>query len=324
MAVSFPARVFSSSIRTYVFAAEVIRSLVRRIRLNAFYQRFHVLNRLAQKLEEPARPKLIVGIVHITSVEEHRDAKVAQTKVERLSATLDGLLQSFAHCSLTIKLITMPERHIYDYLPEHQRACVEVQEETGCDPMFIGYRVHELFLRHQDEFDWFLFLEDDIQIADPCMLEKLEKLSALPGMEKAILMPNRFEMWQGVKRYIDLTPFKDITWNKLSVVTVDGFKIAECSNPHAGLFCLSRRQMQAFAKSDRNWHGRDLYGGSRETAATFSLMEYFTLYKPHPENMYYFEVRHVDTKYSQLHPEPGAYCYSARVAPSAGRPAMEP
>jgi hypothetical protein len=63
--------------------------------------------------------------------------------------------------------------------------------------------------------------------------------------------------------------------------------------------------------SGRDWRGKDIYGGSRESAATYSLMECFTLYKPHPDNFYYLEVRHVDSRYSLMHPEVAVYTYSA-------------
>jgi hypothetical protein len=33
-------------------------------------------------------------------------------------------------------------------------------------------------------------------------------------------------------------------------------------------------------------------------------LECFTIYKPHPANLNYFEVRHYDTKYSKLIPHP--------------------
>jgi hypothetical protein len=102
-----------------------------------------------------------------------------------------------------------------------------------------------------------------------------------------------------------------VSWNRHSIVEQDGAKLAECSNPHAGMFCLSRAQVDLLVASGRDWRGQDLFGGPRESAATFSLMECFTLYKPHPDNFHYLEVRHVDTKYSELHADVQEYTYSS-------------
>lgn len=310
-ATTRPRSLVAACIHQYLKALECIRSVSRKVRLRLFYDRFAVIQSLAEPILRKPPPKVLVGIVHITSEEEAADAEKAKTKVARVTATLDGLLTSFSHCKLEITLITMRNRHVAKFLRPDHRRIVTVKEELDCDPMFIGYRVHELFVNERDKYDWYLFLEDDIEISDSCLLDKVGKFSRLPGMQRSILMPNRFEMLNGVKRYIDLTPFKDIAWNRLSKVMLDGFVLSECSNPHAGMFCLSREQLRMFAEDRRDWRGKDVFGGSRESAATFSLMEHFTLYKPHPDNLHYFECRHVDTKYSELHPDAVDYSYSA-------------
>ena len=49
-------------------------------------------------------------------------------------------------------------------------------------------------------------------------------------------------------------------------------------------------------------HAREVYRRLiSESAATGCLAEAFRLYKPHVDNMTYLEVRHWDTKYSELH-----------------------
>ena len=70
--------------------------------------------------------------------------------------------------------------------------------------MFVEFRLQEEFVERVEKFDWFLFIEDDIVLSDAFVLEKLEKFNLQSGYEKAILYPNRFEIYQGTKRYIDL------------------------------------------------------------------------------------------------------------------------
>ena len=150
----------------------------------------------------------------------------------------------------------------------------------------------------------FLFIEDDIVLYDAFVLEKLEKFNLKSAYEKAILYPNRFEMYQGTKRYIDLTIDSQLSWNQLSSVEIEGVKFAEFSNPHSAFYCLSRKQMKQWIKSGRIFKNQVVNVGPLESAATFCLLECFSIYKPHPSNLNYFEVRHYDSKYSKLYPEP--------------------
>jgi hypothetical protein len=144
------------------------------------------------------------------------------------------------------------------------------------------------------------------------LLGKLEKFNLQSGYEKAILYPHRFEMYQGTKRYIDLTIETQLSWNQLSSVEIEGVKFAECSNPHSALYCLSRKQMKQWIKSGRVFKNQVVRVGPMESAATFCLLEGFSIYKPHPSNLNYFEVRHYDSKYSKLYPKTElAYTLSA-------------
>ncbi|MFM9267472.1 hypothetical protein [Tychonema sp. BBK16] len=285
----------------------------RQIKMMLYHQRGVVIN-LFKDDEQPKnkRPKILVAIAHITSVEESNNQEKATAKIERLRHTIDGLLTSFAHCDLSIVVHTLPNRHITAYLPEYQINCIQVQEGPECDPMFVEFRLQEEFVNKVDEFEWFLFIEDDIILYDAFTIEKLEKFNQQSGFENAILYPNRYEMYEGTKRYIDLTVEKDFVWNKLSSIEIEEVKFAEFSNPHAAFYCLSRKQMKQWIKSGRTWKNQVINVGPLESAATFCLLECFSIYKPHPSNLNYFEVRHYDSKYSQLYPEPeSSYTLSA-------------
>lgn len=284
---------------------QIFRVATSKIKMMFYFQRGVVINLL--KDDEPQknkRPKILVGLAHITSVEESNNQEKAATKIERLKHTIDGLLTSFAHCDVSIVVHTLPNRHITAYLPQYQINCIQVEEGPECDPMFVEFRLQEEFVNKVDEFEWFLFLEDDIILYDAFTIEKLEKFNQQSGYENAILYPNRYEMYEGTKRYIDLTVEKNLVWNKLSSVEIEKVKFAEFSNPHAAFYCLSRKQMKQWIKSGRLWKNQVINVGPLESAATFCLLECFSIYKPHPSNLNYFEVRHYDNKYSQLYPEP--------------------
>lgn len=300
----------SSKVSHFIFfqialLEQISRVATRYAKLMFFYQRSGIIN-LFKDGEDPGkeRPKVLAAVAHITSVEEAKNPDQASQKIERLRHTIDGLLASFAHCDLTIVVQTLPNRHITAYLPEYQINCIQVQEGPECDPMFVEFRLQEEFVNKVEEFDWFLFIEDDIIFYDSFVIEKLERFNDQSGYDNAILYPNRYEMHEGTKRYIDLTIDTDLAWNKFSSVEIENVKFAEFTNPHAAFYCLSRKQMKQWIKSGRTWKNQVVNVGPLESAATFCLLECFSIYKPHPSNLNYFEVRHYDSKYSRLYPEP--------------------
>lgn len=231
---------------------EISRAVIRYIKMMLFYQKKTIIN-IFKENEQPdkERPKIFAAVAHITSVEESENPEKGAAKIERLRHTIDGLLASFAHCDLTIAIQTLPNRHVTAYLPEYQIKCIQIQEEPECDPMLVGFRLQEGFVEKVEEFDWFLFIEDDIVLYDAFIIEKLEKFNRQSGYENAILYPNRFEMYEGTKRYIDLTIDLLLSWNQLSSVEIEGVKFAEFSNPHSAFYCLSRKQMKQSIKSGR-------------------------------------------------------------------------
>jgi hypothetical protein len=272
----------------------------------------------ANQIVQVNPPKVFVTIAHITSVEESNHREKAEAKVKRLKETIDSILTSLAHCELTIVISTLPNRHITAYLPDYQLSCIQIKESPEYDPMFIGFRIQDELIDRVDEFEWFLFTEDDILINDSYFLKKLENFNKRCGYGQAILLPNRYEMWEGTKRYIDLTIMNsDKLWSERTAIELEGVKFAECANPHAGFYCISNDQIKIWIGSKREWKNRNLgFGGPRECAATYSLLECFYLYKPHTSNLHFFEVRHYDTKYSQLYPQHSPYALLPVKMPS--------
>lgn len=101
-----------------------------------------------------------------------------------------------------------------------------------------------------------------------------------------------------------MTIQQPLLWNQLSSVEIEGVKFAEFSNLHSAFYCLSKSQMKEWIKSGRIFKNQVVNVGSLESAATFCSLECFSIYKPHPSKLNYFEVRHYDNKYSKLYPEP--------------------
>jgi hypothetical protein len=305
-------RLFHSAIIGGGIAKEATLAFSRKIRILALQLRAKVITCLRDPQPiQVNNPKVFAIVTHVTSKAELHHPHLVATKVDKLKNTIDGLLTSFAHCDLSILINTVPDQHIIAHLPDYQRHYIQVLETSDCDPMYLGFRVQDEFIKRLDDFDWFLFIEDDIVVHDSSFLEKLERFNQDCGYEDAVLLPNRYEMWEGKKTYIDLVISPEIAWNKLSEVEVGEIKFAECANPHSALYCLSRSQLQRWVKSGRTWYNQNLMVGPLESAATFCLLECFKLFKPHPANLHFLEVRHHDDKYSRLYPGPSPYTLSS-------------
>jgi hypothetical protein len=309
--INLKQRVFHTSILGFAILMQFALAFLGKVRMMFLYLRRNVITVLKDpKPTVQHRYRVLAILPHIVSREEAADPRRASTKIEKLRNTIDGLLTSFAHCELTILVSTLPNRHVVDFLPDYQKDCVQLLQEPNCDPMYVGFRVQDEFVKRVEDFDWFLFIEDDIVVHDSLLLEKLEKFNQYCGRPDAVLLPNRYEMWEGRKTYIDLTIDVRIAWNRLSLIQIEGIKYAECTNPHSAFYCLSQAQMKTWIQSGQSWKYQDVMVGPLESAATFCLLECFSLYKPHPANLYFLEVRHHDTKYSKLTSEPSPYTLS--------------
>ena len=283
-------------------ASLVYHSVRTRWRIGLLHQRESAIEFCREPRETGAvRQRILVVITHVVTEEEARTAPEA--KLHRLVATLDAALVSFAHCELKIVINTFPQRHLTARLPDYLRRRVEIIEQTGCDPMYIEFLVPDLFLKSREDFDWFLFLEDDIVLRDSWALEKLAFFNDAAGDPRLLLTPHRFEMLNGEKVYFDLRwqkDFKEFAWNRFATFPAGSVKFGECANSHGACFCLNRAQLDLWEGTGRHWKNRVVIVGPLESAATGSLFEAFTIYKPHPDNLRFLEVEHCDTKYSRV------------------------
>jgi hypothetical protein len=287
---------------------ETIAAVRTRAAIRVVRQRARVHHRFpGPPVTEPG-PRVLAVVTHVANPETP-----AGELVERLRLTLDGLLESLGHTRLELVLNTLPGRHAVADLPDYQRSRLAVSEHRDVDPMFVGFQAHEEFARRVEDADWFLYAEDDIVLSDGLLLEKLEYFNG-NAPAGAVLLPHRYELFNGRKFYIDLSSKRgrpeDQPWNRLTLLEIGDWKFAEFENPHSGFFCLSQPQLRRWVASGRRWSGLASYVGPRESAATGALEECFRLYKPHPSNMTFLQIRHLGTKYaeffSELHERAGA------------------
>lgn len=204
-----------------------------------------------------------------------------------------------------VVLCTTEGAHLIADLPQH----LFTEHATSAEPMFLGYECHDVLAQNLGRYDYYCYLEDDIEIADPWFFRKLAWFNA-KASDKALLQPNRYERTIGdkvYKLYIDCnlrTPeisgrFQDINVRPKIAASVMGtpMQFQRINNPHAGCFFLNAKQMEMWKKQPYFLDRSADFGGPLESAATLGIMRAFNIYKPSRENADFLEVAHLHHRY---------------------------
>lgn len=267
---------------------------VSRLRMVLFGQRFRVVQFYAGSDSAPPRPRVLAAVVH---------AGGDEARVAALTEVLDGLIESLAHADLELVIVTLPGSGVADALPLRLRTVVSIREEGGLeDPWYLGFRAVDVLFSRIDAHDWFVYTEDDIVLRDSAILEKLAGFNAAAG-DGAVLLPHRYELDGLRKTYIDARTqdaAREAAWSRLGVVDANGLLFAEFENPHSAFHCVSAAQMRRLERAGRRWRERVSFVDPLTSAAAGSLAECFRIYKPHPANMHWLEVRHCGVKYTRI------------------------
>ena len=182
------------------------------------------------------------------------------------------------------------------------------QVDADVAPTLLGFECHAALRDRLGDYDFYVYLEDDLIARDPWMFRKLAWFASQVG-DEAILQPNRYEVGPlGLvsKAYVDgdLVPeltsrFQDVSQAPIITSTIFDAKVAfrRALNPHAGCFFLNARQMQRWAETP-HFLDRDIgFVGPLESAATLGVMKTFRVYKPAIENASFLEIEHAGTAF---------------------------
>lgn len=187
---------------------------------------------------------------------------------------------------------------------------VQTERAAPEDPRFLGYGVNPIFDRHRDDYDWFVYSEDDLLVFDPGFFDKLLWFNRCFG-DTAVLSPNRAEINPShfpIKTYVDdalpadiLKKIKDFCPGPDSLEgDFAGRHLAfeRAANPHAGLHAISAAQLKVWMSRDYWGHQNSVFISPLESAATLGLMRTFPVYKPTATSASFLEVEHLDSRFS--------------------------
>jgi hypothetical protein len=225
-----------------------------------------------------------------------------------------GLRQANSATSVRLKIVvcTSGDYHLLKELPSG----IVDQHKVPDVPAALGFACHRILKGAVGEYDYYCFLEDDIEITDALFFRKLAWFSANFGND-AVLQPNRFEISLGPplwKLYLDGNTFKrdagaafqDVTDRpKLSASGLGAdWLFQRVGNPHSGGFFLNAQQMAVLAgKSDFGVY-TTAFHTALESAATLPIMRHFRVYKPARENAAFLEMRHLGQRFLPLRHAP--------------------
>jgi hypothetical protein len=239
----------------------------------------------------PQQTRVLAVITHHTGGPYLNKHKVS--KPEKLRATIEYLCTSLSHIEhLEVIVNTTCQNNVIDMLPIWARNKVRIHFSRLNDPMYLGFKAQPLMFNHIDRFDYYMYLEDDIAIEDPLFLDKKAWFDREVGSVNALLMPHRYEVYQGNKSYTDL-----YNWSSLASVQLGRWEFRQCANPNSGMWCLNNQQLRYFKDHGRKTFNQVSMFGPVESAGFGNLLECFQIYKPFHPNLHFFEVRHWDVRF---------------------------
>jgi hypothetical protein len=219
---------------------------------------------------------------------------------------------------IDIRLFTTGGAHLLDEIacPPHLYTHVE----TEAEPPFLGFECHKALAEALGQYDFYVFMEDDLVLDDPFFFDKIAAFNrtAIGFDPPALLQPHRYERaLEGGRAKTELLERLYLDYRCGDKPIIDGPEItmsafgrsfilepARC--PHAGCFFLDERQMNyltlqpAFLKTDRIWVT------PMDTAATYAIATSFAIYKPRLDSLSFLEVRHAaPAMLEQIHPGKG-------------------
>lgn len=219
------------------------------------------------------------------------------------SNNLCRIENSIKKCQIDITVITDGKNVCQNVLKKYKNY-ISIVEFKDKDPKELVFEARDHLLNEND-FDLYLYCEDDIGINDKKFFDKV-KWFAEKTNYSGVLMPHRFERPHSPdieKIYIDgpinqnlLLNFMIPKMNSLSLrYNTKAINFNNPMNPHSGIFCLTKEQKNLII--DNGIERRNDFVSSLESACTLTAMQFFDIYKTDWKYRTFLEVEHYYTNY---------------------------
>jgi hypothetical protein len=180
------------------------------------------------------------------------------------------------------------------------------------NPRLLGFAARRLFAGRRNDYDLFVFAEDDLAPREAGLLRKIVSFTEAFGPRR-LAMPNRYE-WNprgpALATYIDgdlrpgmigprIEAIPDEEWLR-QPFGASSILFRRALNPHSGFYALTREQLLHWIAQDHFIDFDCSFVSPLESAATLGVLKTFSIYKPHGPDMGWIEVEHLDHRYSGL------------------------
>ena len=208
-----------------------------------------------------------------------------------------------------VVVLTTRGRHLLDQLPVDSSLYEHV--ETDAEPSLLGYECHALMQERLGNYNYYCYLEDDLNPVDPLFFVKLAWFTGRAG-NISVLLPNRYEVplqTEYHKVYIDGDIRPDVTERFQNVKEKQAFKtrvmgmpliFTRTLNPHSGCFFLNAAQMKHFAEQPWFLDRSTEFVGPLESAASLGVMRTFRVYKAARACAQFLEIQHSGGAFASL------------------------
>jgi hypothetical protein len=276
--------------------------------------------------------RALVVLAHYFSAEaKPRHSSVDESRRENRRKAVETVIQGYRGLFGTSSKLRFADRSL-DILPGSVDLDIRVLTVPGCslvtpefrkahgvwetsampdNPRMLGFSAYHIFAKLSDQYDWFIFSEDDLLVRDPLFFDKLAWFNATFG-DRRVLSPNRLEWNPAAKRlktYVDGDLSRE-TFTRLTRGLPDEDvlvgrpllreqRFARARNPHSGFYAITKAQL-AHWMAQPHWLDYDTsFVTPLESAATLGLTKTFGVYKPADDAPSFLEVEHLDDRFSK-------------------------
>ena len=149
---------------------------------------------------------------------------------------VERLIQEYHRMSFDTDVVILSDRH--------KQFAADVEVKVGLptkDPWSLPFAHKQLFADRIEDYDLFIYSEDDTLIVQSQIQAFIEATAVVPHPRIVGFM--RYEEGPGGDRYCS-TVHSHFRWKPETVERFGGYTLAEFSNAHAAAFILTRRQLR--------------------------------------------------------------------------------
>ena len=175
------------------------------------------------------------------------------------------------------------------------------QERLG-HARHLPYLCRRVFMEYRDQYDLFIYAEDDTVALDPEFFRKILDFYAEFG-DRYLLLPNRYELFSGLSFKVYLENDSPEGYRVASsergpdrLTTRRGAELARTDSPYVGFYAVTRSQlrdwseMPAFSTPTQDFNANDL------EQAMVPMLGRRPIYRPSRRNMAHLEVHHTPNR----------------------------